>query len=763
MTTVVVRNPDGTEDEHSLESELGIGRGEGNALRLTEGGVSRQHARIYVGADASIYVEDLGSANGTFVDGSPVTGPTPLTADAEVTVGEYLIVLRGVGPKPAALARREKRPAAPESRGTGMVAKARKAGPQAEARAAEEPAGTRRRPLPEGDSEQGPYLKGLSGPWSGRQFPLEGLVSVGRVQGNTLQIDDGSVSRKHAELEVTPDGVILRDAGSANGTLLNGEPMDQEFVLQPGDVIQFGVVEFSFESNEPLTGDHELDLADIPLRREGGSMARRGSRREAREAEKSGGRKTLLVLGGGAVLLMLVGLGLLKTFGGGGPVNGDDHQATPLRESSKVGTRQADVQAQVQDYLTQCRSFAATDVAAEPDWNRAEQACSKALELEPINTEALALVRHIQQEKVAADWYERGQKNLKRLREEEALDFFAKIPEDSSYYRKAKPNVLQAIADVKKKAADDCRRYVRDGHPLEALPRCERYMTYACQDMITDQLRPPVGYKLNLGSGRVKKREWRPRDGLYLSFLRTRAKVTPGAEPWQCPVVPIAQRGRIAEPPESFVKKALIVRFPERIMQEAMMNYWRGAAGQAIASLQRLREDMRYATLHQAAEQMRKAIATVDQLYKNGEGALQADDPERAAEFFDEALVMDQTLMVDQAVSRPSFYRQNIQRDMAATAYARGKSFTDRRDIRRGCAIFRLGLRFSGGNLDLNRIASFCSEQASQLLNGAHTCKELDNAVELAMEGDGLKERALPQRQRLKCPLPTLDGQAAHP
>jgi hypothetical protein len=281
--------------------------------------------------------------------------------------------------------------------------------------------------------------------------------------------------------------------------------------------------------------------------------------------------------------------------------------------------------------------------------------------------------------------------------------------------------------------------------------------------MTTEQLRPPVGFKLNLGSGRVKKREWRPKDPLYLSFLRTRAKLEPEKGSWQCPPLKIAYKGPVQVKPEVAVRQSVNGRYPDKIMQEAVMGYWFGTSSQAIASLQRLREDMRYASVHKAAEQLRTSIASVDQLYKTGEGALQADDPERAADPFDEALQTDQTLMGDQAIQRPSFYRRSIQADMASAAYTRGKAYSDRQDIRHGCAIFRLGLRFFGGNLDLNRIASACSELASRKLSEAENCKDLDSAVELAMDGDGIKERSLPQRQQLKCPPLTKAPQAPNP
>ena len=58
--------------------------------------MSRLHARIEM-RDDGVFVEDLGSRNGTQVDGEAVTEPRLLAVDDEVTVGGAALVFRGVG------------------------------------------------------------------------------------------------------------------------------------------------------------------------------------------------------------------------------------------------------------------------------------------------------------------------------------------------------------------------------------------------------------------------------------------------------------------------------------------------------------------------------------------------------------------------------------------------------------------------------------------------------------------------------------------
>ena len=82
----------------------------------------------------------------------------------------------------------------------------------------------------------------------------EAVVTIGRVPDNVLQIEDISVSSRHAELTLGEDGdYILRDVGSTNGTQLNGKEVvaEEEHKLQDGDKLVFGKIEASYVSENP--------------------------------------------------------------------------------------------------------------------------------------------------------------------------------------------------------------------------------------------------------------------------------------------------------------------------------------------------------------------------------------------------------------------------------------------------------------------------------------------------------------------------------
>ena len=84
-------------------------------------------------------------------------------------------------------------------------------------------------------------------PWSdGTQSPLDlapgDPVTLGRAEDNTVRLDDGSVSRHHARLQVGENGVcVVEDLHSANGTLVNGLAVEHA-ELQDGDRLSFGEV-----------------------------------------------------------------------------------------------------------------------------------------------------------------------------------------------------------------------------------------------------------------------------------------------------------------------------------------------------------------------------------------------------------------------------------------------------------------------------------------------------------------------------------------
>lgn len=71
-------------------------------------------------------------------------------------------------------------------------------------------------------------------------------ITIGRLPENDIVIDNLSVSRKHAVIHSVRSGYVLRDMGSKNGTLLNGEKVEHG-ELKAGDAITIGKYEIIFQ------------------------------------------------------------------------------------------------------------------------------------------------------------------------------------------------------------------------------------------------------------------------------------------------------------------------------------------------------------------------------------------------------------------------------------------------------------------------------------------------------------------------------------
>jgi hypothetical protein len=77
--------------------------------------------------------------------------------------------------------------------------------------------------------------------------------SIGRVDGNDMIMPDFAISKHHAVIDIRRGDYLLRDGGSTNGTLLNGQRVEKKPVkLHDGDLIGFARYEFRFVFPESL-------------------------------------------------------------------------------------------------------------------------------------------------------------------------------------------------------------------------------------------------------------------------------------------------------------------------------------------------------------------------------------------------------------------------------------------------------------------------------------------------------------------------------
>ncbi|MCX4692233.1 FHA domain-containing protein [Streptomyces sp. NBC_01408] len=71
-----------------------LGRAHDSTIVLDDDYASSRHARIYPDRDGQWIVEDLGSTNGTYLDRTRLTTPTPIPPGAPIRIGKTVIELR---------------------------------------------------------------------------------------------------------------------------------------------------------------------------------------------------------------------------------------------------------------------------------------------------------------------------------------------------------------------------------------------------------------------------------------------------------------------------------------------------------------------------------------------------------------------------------------------------------------------------------------------------------------------------------------------
>jgi pSer/pThr/pTyr-binding forkhead associated (FHA) protein len=90
-------------------------------------------------------------------------------------------------------------------------------------------------------------------------YTFTGEAVIGRGPAADIAIPDSSVSRRHALARLEGKTVVLEDLGSANGTLLNGNPVRSATRAENGDRLKVGAVELELRIEE---GGTEEQLAD---------------------------------------------------------------------------------------------------------------------------------------------------------------------------------------------------------------------------------------------------------------------------------------------------------------------------------------------------------------------------------------------------------------------------------------------------------------------------------------------------------------------
>ncbi len=99
---------------------------------------------------------------------------------------------------------------------------------------------------------------------TGKTFELNvERTTVGRVEDNTFQIADPSVSSHHAEILLRGTELVIKDLNSTNGSFINGDKIT-ESMLKPGQILRLGQVELRIDDGSPVVASAPSSAAPAP-------------------------------------------------------------------------------------------------------------------------------------------------------------------------------------------------------------------------------------------------------------------------------------------------------------------------------------------------------------------------------------------------------------------------------------------------------------------------------------------------------------------
>lgn len=114
--------------------------------------------------------------------------------------------------------------------------------------------------------EKKPCLIMIEGDYLGEIYPLDKATCIlGRDQDVDIILSDDGVSRRHATIEKKPEGFVLTDLKSTNGTEINGVTV-QHAPLTDGDKIQLGTTVLKFCYQDDIDNEYHRQLRNLAIR-----------------------------------------------------------------------------------------------------------------------------------------------------------------------------------------------------------------------------------------------------------------------------------------------------------------------------------------------------------------------------------------------------------------------------------------------------------------------------------------------------------------
>jgi pSer/pThr/pTyr-binding forkhead associated (FHA) protein len=261
-----------------VRDEITIGRKEGNTIRLTDRNVSRRHARLQK-QNGHYLLHDLGSYNGTVINGARVADVRTVRHGDQILIGDYKLAIleeataQLVSPPastPADTLEMDVPPSMPPPPPAvpGPSAVATMQGvPAPPAPVSLPPPRPSVPPATFAEGEMPDYVRELrlvflSPAGAPPPVVLERLPMIlGRSEAADVALPFASISREHARIVCQDGEVYIEDLASSNGLTVNGTKTRRSR-LGPGDMVTMGVVEFRVARRGDSTV--VLDRSSVP-------------------------------------------------------------------------------------------------------------------------------------------------------------------------------------------------------------------------------------------------------------------------------------------------------------------------------------------------------------------------------------------------------------------------------------------------------------------------------------------------------------------
>ena len=247
-----------------------VGSAPTSDVLLTAPGIAERHCELRTRGDSTVVVP-LDAQAATVLNGRQIVGETPIKPGDLLLfakIGCRIVAMEKQAPQPI------RKPATPSGDEDGRT-RVRMALPKY-------------------------MLRGVSGPTFGKTYAMVGTLTLGRNTECDISIASDEISRHHAKLQVVPDGVMVEDLGSANGTFVNNQRVHGATLLKAGDELRVDTIRFMLMS--PSMDMHQSAAA----------TAR--SEAPTQVVQQPGSGKLLWIVAG-IVVLGAVALGVLRYLG----------------------------------------------------------------------------------------------------------------------------------------------------------------------------------------------------------------------------------------------------------------------------------------------------------------------------------------------------------------------------------------------------------------------------------------------------------------